>query len=188
MRATLRCAVWAVSIVALTAATCCRQAEGAGPEQPVVLKNETWSVRIAPGSLETTLAPPKADAVRLSVPQDGLGEVRELQQTETEATWKLGDKGLAASFRLVGDALLVHFVSAEPGRLTWPILSGGPPVRAYILPLFEGSYVPSEDAAWRTFLASHDPIGTTEGLSMPFYGLDCGGLTLTCIVTNPFNN
>jgi len=188
MRAILRCAVWAASIVALTAAAHCRQAEGAGPEQPVVLKNETWAVRIAPGSLETTLALPKADAVRLSAPQEGLGDVRELRQMEAEASWKLGDKGLAASFRLVGDTLLVRFVSAEPGRLTWPLLSGQPAVKAYILPLFEGSYVPSEDPAWREFLASRDPISTTEGLSMPFYGLDCGGLTLTCIVTNPFNN
>jgi hypothetical protein len=166
----------------------CRQAEGAGTEQLVVLKSKMWAVCINPGSLEVTATPQGAGALRLSAGQEGLGAVRDLRQTEREASWKLGGKGLAASVRLNENALLVHFAAGEPGRLTWPLMDDQAAVRAFILPLFEGSYVPSDDAAWRAFLASRGPVSTTEGLSMPFWGLDCGGLTLTYLVTNPLNN
>ena len=73
-------------------------------------------------------------------------------------------------------------------RLTWPAIEDSESLRAYILPLFEGSYVPKNDIKWQDFLSERGPINTTAGLSMPFWGLDLTDRTLTYILTNPFNN
>jgi len=174
--------------VALLAAGLCRRADAADKEQLVVLKNQTWAVCINPSSLEVVATPQGADPLRISAGQERLGAVRDLRQSGAEASWNLAQKGLAASFLLKENALLARFASAEPGRFTWPILDVQAGVRAFILPLFEGSYVPPEDPAWRAFLASRSPMTTTEGLSMPFWGIDCGGRTLTYVIANPFNN
>ena len=40
----------------------------------------------------------------------------------------------------------------------------------------------------RNSCVKQGPLDTTAGLSMPFWGMDCGGRNLTYIVTNPFNN
>ncbi len=54
--------------------------------------------------------------------------------------------------------------------------------------MFEGVYAPCGDARWASFLTNRGELNTTADLTMPFLGLDCGGFTLTCILTNPFNN
>ena len=93
---------------------------------------------------------------------------------------------------LIDDSLSVEFIQDkrinDPLSLTWPVIEDFESLRGYILPFFEGSYVPKGDAAWRDFLCERGPINTTAGLSMPFWGLDLGERTLTYILTNPFNN
>jgi hypothetical protein len=54
--------------------------------------------------------------------------------------------------------------------------------------MFEGLYVPADDESWAKFLVGQGPLDTTAGLSMPFWGIDCGPHTLTYVITNPFNN
>jgi hypothetical protein len=61
-------------------------------------------------------------------------------------------------------------------------------VVAYLLPLDEGSYVPAGNAEWLSVLTQSSPMSTTEGLSMPFWGLDCREYTVTYILGNPFHN
>jgi hypothetical protein len=164
-------------------------AAGAAEEpRPVELRNDTWAVRITPESLEVTATPAGKGPVQLSAPQGGLGAVQGLRRAAGEVSWTFSPGGPDVSFRLDDDSLDVRFVSEAAGRFTWPVLEGEPTVKAYVAPFFEGSYVPCDDADWRAFLVGLGPVSTTEGLSMPFWGLDCGGLTATYIVTNPFNN
>ena len=112
----------------------------------------------------------------------------DLQRSEARASWKLRDRGLQVTLQLAGDALGVDFVADEIGVLAWPSVAPGAAIRGWIVPLFEGLYVPADDRRWVSFLAKDGPLDTTADLILPFWGLDFGGFTTTCIVVNPFNN
>ena len=154
----------------------------------VVLKSDEWTVSVHPQSLRLMIQPEGEGWIQISAPQEDPGSVENVKQSESEVSWELPEEKLAVSFQLSGKTLSVHFRSQVAGAFTWPIINDDPSIRGYILPLFEGSYVPSDDARWLTFLVHRSPINTTEGLSMPFWGLDCGDYTLTCILTNQFGN
>jgi hypothetical protein len=153
---------------------------------PVVLASPAWRVEIAPATLAVTAQPRGQAAVEISAPQSGLGPVSGLTHDASEASWRLA--GRAVTMRVEGDALSVRVHSEAAGTITWPVTGPDRAVRAYILPLDEGSYVPADNAEWRASLAASTPMTTTEGLSMPFWGLDCGAYTVGYLLTNPFHN
>ena len=155
---------------------------------PVVLADEKWTIRVDPGSLEMIAQPQGEPQLLISAGQENLGPVRGLSQSEREANWELSERNVVVSVRLSGDALQVNFRAGSPGSFTWPIVGSDPALEAYILPLFEGSYVPADDQEWLQFLVSNGPMSSTEGLSMPFWGLRWQGHTLTYLLTNQFNN
>jgi hypothetical protein len=152
------------------------------------LQGDTWTA--SPSSL-TLFVSAQADGrnVTLSGEQDGLGPVADYASVgENGATWRYPDSGVTVVCRMEGDDLHMNFTADRPGELTWPIVEPGPEARAFILPFNEGSYVPVDHEGWRARLTGGDPIDTTEGLSMPFWGVDYGDFTLTCIATNRFGN
>jgi len=155
---------------------------------PVVLADETWTIRVDPGSLETIAQPQGGPQLVISAGQEDLGPVKGLERGEQEASWELSERNVTVLVRLSGDALQVSFRAGAPGSFTWPIVGSDPALEAYILPLFEGSYVPADDSEWLRFLVSNGPMSSTEGLSMPFWGLRWQGHTLTYILANEFNN
>ncbi|MFB3881498.1 MAG: glycoside hydrolase [Armatimonadota bacterium] len=158
------------------------------PATPVVLANDTWTIRVDPRSLEMIAQPQGGPQLVVSGGQDDLGPVTGLTQTDSGASWVLSERGISVSVRLRGDALEVSFRADAPGSFTWPIVGSDPTTEAYILPLFEGSFVPADDQEWLQFLISNGPINSTEGLSMPFWGLRWRGHTLTYLLANEFNN
>ena len=165
---------------------------GAAPET-VRLSNSVWSVDIATQSLAVNAYPVGSEtAVPISAAQPGFGDVAEFSQEGNAVSWKLPNQFLSVRFELVDESLSVEFVqderTRETLRLTWPVIEDSQSLRGYILPLFEGSYVPKNDITWQDFLSQRGPINTTAGLSMPFWGLDLTDRTLTYILTNPFNN
>ena len=165
---------------------------GAAPET-VRLSNATWTVDIVPQSLAVNAYPMgEGTAVPVSSGQTGFGDVTEFSQEGNVIGWRFPDRFLTVRFELVEASLSVEFVQDElegdTSSLTWPLIEDSQTLRAYILPFFEGSYVPKDDVKWRDFLSKRGPINTTAGLSMPFWGLDLGDRTLTYILTNPFNN
>ncbi len=154
----------------------------------IVLKSEVWTIRIQPDSLQVTAEPKGKSPIQISAPQENLGAVEGLRQNENSVSWEFPQKKISISFRVEGEELSANFHSQQTGAFTWPIVKDEKAIAGYILPLFEGSYVPSDDTEWRTFLIGRSPMDTTEGLSMPFWGVDCSDYTLTYILTNPFNN
>ena len=154
----------------------------------VRLSNERWTVEIAPQSLEILARPKGKHAVPISAGQTGLGNVTALIHHENRVSWELPEISLTVSVALIAESLSVEFVSATAGDLTWPMIPDTPLLRGYMLPFFEGSYVPKTDKLWQEFLSEQGPINTTAGLSMPFWGVDFGEWTLTYILTHPFNN
>ena len=165
---------------------------GATPET-VRLGNAVWRVDITTRSLAVEARLVDAETVvPISVGQTGLGNITEFAQDDNTVSWRIADQFLTVRFELIGESLSVEFVhdkqTSDTFRLTWPAIEDSESLRAYILPLFEGSYVPKDDITWQDFLSERGPINTTAGLSMPFWGLDLTDRTLTYILTNPFNN
>ena len=165
---------------------------GAAPET-VYLSNAVWRVDITTRSLAVAARLVDAETVvSISSGQTGFGDVAEFSQKGSTVSWRIADRFLTVRFELIDESLSVEFIhdkqTSDTIRLTWPIVEDSESLRAYILPLFEGSYVPKDDVTWQDFLADRGPINTTAGLSMPFWGLDLTDRTLTYILTNPFNN
>ena len=165
---------------------------GATPET-VRLGNAVWRVDITTRSLAVEARLVDAETVvPISVGQTGLGNITEFAQDDNTVSWRIADQFLTVRFELIGESLSVEFVhdkqTSDTFRLTWPTIEDSESLRAYILPLFEGSYVPKDDVTWQDFFSERGPINTTAGLSMPFWGLDLTDRTLTYILTNPFNN
>ena len=115
--------------------------------------------------------------------QRGLGR-RTTQQSQVVAARAKGLRTL----ELEGSRLLAHVLAAEPGEFTFPVIPETASAKGWILPFFEGVYAPCGDARWASFLTNRGELNTTADLTMPFLGLDYGRATLTCILTNPFNN
>jgi hypothetical protein len=83
---------------------------------------------------------------------------------------------------------LSTFQAGEHGtEFTWPRIVD-PAIQAWILPLNEGAFVPSDDAKWISHLARRDPLDTTADLGLPFWGLRFDGFTIGVALPNPFNN
>ena len=143
---------------------------------------------IQPETLRVTGTQMGGQPLTLSLPQPKLGPVVDMRHDVQGVRRALPDEKLTVEMRLENDVLVVHFTAAEAGSFTWPTLRSDASVRAYILPLFEGLYIPVNDAKSADFLVRQGAISTTDGLSMPFWGLDCRGSSLTYIATNPFNN
>lgn len=165
---------------------------GAAPET-VHLRNAMWKVDIVPHSLAVEARLVDAETVvPISSAQPGFSDVAEFSQDDNTVSWRIADRFLTVRFELIDESLSVEFVhdkqTRDTIRLTWPVIEDSQSLRAYILPLFEGSYVPKGDTKWQDFLSERGPINTTAGLSMPFWGLDLTDRTLTYILTNPFNN
>ena len=165
---------------------------GAAPET-VRLSNSVWTVDITTQSLAVNAYPVGSEtATSISSAQPGFDNITDFSQDGNTVSWKLPDQFLSVRFELAGESLSVEFVhdkqTRDTLRLTWPVIEDSQSLRAYILPLFEGSYVPKDDVTWQDFLSERGPIDTTAGLSMPFWGLDLTDRTLTYILSNPFNN
>ena len=159
----------------------------------VRLGNGVWTVDIATRSLAVKASPVGSEtAVPISSAQPGFGDGTDFSQDGDTVSWRITDPSLTVRFELIDASLSVEFVQNEQTsdilRLTWPVIEDSQSLRGYILPFFEGSYVPKDDVTWQDFLSERGPINTTAGLSMPFWGLDLTDLTLTYILTNPFNN
>ena len=157
------------------------------------LSNSAWTVDIETQSLGVKAYPKGSKtAIPISSGQTGFSDVSEFSQDGDTIRWRITDRSLTVRFELISQSLSVEFVhdkqTNDTIRLTWPVIEDSESLRAYILPLFEGSYVPKDDITWQDFLAERGPINTTAGLSMPFWGLDLTDRTLTYILTNPFNN
>ncbi len=159
-----------------------------GLAQEIVFSNDQCRVTFAAASLELTLQPHGRDAIQLSAPQKDPGPSVNLVQETNQASWLLADRNIRVSARLVGQDLSIGFSSIKSGPFTWPIAKPGPLAKAWILPMFEGVYVPSTDAKWIAHLTNSGGLSTTADLGLPFWGWDCGAFTIAVILTNQFNN
>lgn len=112
-------------------------------------------------------------------------QISKLIQTNTLLAWQRDDAQIEAF--IDKDVFVVRFTRTTPGDITWPQIPSG--AKALILPLFEGSYIPTMDAQWRQLLQNeYQHINTTQDLSLPAIGFDYGNHVVSVIYANPFNN
>ncbi len=157
-------------------------------EEPLTLENAIWSIDIEAETLGVACRLPNGLRLPISASRPAAEPIADLIRDTRHAHWRMPSSELVVDITLDGNLLCVNFTSARPGELVWPRLKPDPRIKACILPMFEGIYVPADDRQRIAFLAEHGPLNTTADLSMPFVGLDCGERSLTYILTNPFNN
>jgi len=117
-----------------------------------------------------------------------LGPVSDLVRQESRAQWLFKTKAVSVEVRLDKRDLSVRFSSDKTGAFTWPVFQERANVKALIWPRWEGCYIPLDNRRWEDYLIETETCDTLEGLSMPFWGLDCSDFSLTYIITSPYNN
>ena len=154
----------------------------------IILSNEYWSVKVSPGTLEMIAELTGGDKILLSKGRPDLGPVSNIVKTGYQRQWVLETKGIKVNVRLDRRDLSIQFFSDKLGVFSWPVLQETANIRALIWPRWEGCYIPLDEVRWEKYLVEHGGWNTLEGLSMPFWGLDCNDFSLTYIITNPYNN
>ncbi|MHC4435038.1 MAG: glycoside hydrolase, partial [Planctomycetota bacterium] len=160
----------------------------AAQSQQITLSNEHWAIEVSPQTLEVTARLAAGHSIQLSRGQPDLGRPANLVQVGTSVTWDLEEAGISMSVELRGEDLSVKISSRETGTFTWPLWRQSENIRALIWPRAEGYRIPLDNSRWVDYMIEHGPWNTLEGLSMPFWGLDCEGVSLTYIATDPYNN
>jgi hypothetical protein len=153
-----------------------------------VLRSASCEFTIDPASMMVVAKPKSGREFRISQAVPGLGAVSDLKHDDTQVSWTLPEKKASVSMKLEGDDLVVSVRVEEPSLFTWPVIRGEEPLKALIWPNWEGKYIPLDDERWIEFLVDNGGWDTLEGLTMPFWGLDCGEYSITYIVTNRYNN
>src|ERR1017187_4055317 len=154
----------------------------------ISIHNSICMVVFDPATLAVQLRSGAQPAILVSAAQTNLGGVARLERSATKARWRLPERKVCVTLELGGTRLLAHVLADEPGKFTFPVIPETASAKGWILPFFEGVYATRGDARWVSFLTNRGEMDTTADLTMPFLGLDYGRATLTCILTNPFNN
>jgi len=154
----------------------------------IILSNEYWSIRISTKTLETTVELPGGMKFPLSKGSLNPGSTSSVLKKAGQAQWALDTAGIEVNIKLNQKELSVRFSSETVGTFTWPVVQKTANSKALIWPRWEGCHIPLDDSRWVDYLLSSGDCDTLEGLSMPFWGLDCGNFSLTYIITNPYNN
>lgn len=127
--------------------------ESAAANDQIQLTGKAWQISIDPATLEATGSPRGMPQLLISAAQKLGGGATEIHTDQRSAKWQLDAAKLHVEMQLdEKDALNVKFVSTSVGSFTWPILGAHPACRAFIVPLFEGLYVPTDDRPWSDFL------------------------------------
>ncbi len=156
--------------------------------EEISIQNSSCVVAFDPATLAVNMRSGGQPAILVSAAQTSLGSVAGLETSASRATWSLPERKVSVTLELEGGRLLAHVLAAEPSEFTFPVIPETASAKGWILPFFEGAYAPCGDARWGSFLIDSGALNTTADLTMPFLGLYYGRATLTCILTNPFNN
>lgn len=154
----------------------------------IKLADDHFAAFIDPATLEIKLQPAGHATAVLSLAQTNLGAPANSKSDARQASWTFPDRHLSVSVHLAADGLAVDFLATAPGEFSFPVLPAGASAQAWILPFFEGLYLPCHDVTWQNYLTTREGLNTTADLSLPFLGLDYGDFTLCCLLANPFNN
>ncbi|MEC0231664.1 glycoside hydrolase [Paenibacillus alba] len=156
-----------------------------GSQVDLVTKDLT--VRIVPSTWEFKLGTADKPLITISQAQPAV-KVQNLKLGSSSASWEVPSNGLKVLIQVVNKSLKVKIESSKETSITWPILGKQLDSKAMILPLAEGRYVPTQDKDWLQYLTESGESSLNEAFSMPFWGVQGNGFSLTYRVDNPFND
>jgi len=154
----------------------------------VVLRTDAWRVVLDTATLAMTAEVAGEPSIQLSTGGPARS-VNDLRVSPEQASWRWGNGDYQVSAQLAGSDLTLSISAGSAGVL--PVLRQPAAAigKGLIFPLAEGHYIPSGNKDWQGFLRErYARFNTSEDLSLPLWGLDRGGYSLTWILQNPFNN
>lgn len=156
---------------------------------PIVLRHSSDSVSVDPATLKMVWQRnASSPGMELSAAAATPWTVANVKTNRHEASWQIANLETTLTMQISDRGLLVHVRSQKTGTFTFPVIRATAKTRGWILPLFEGVYVPAGDAKWNSFLIERGEMNTTADFTLPFLGVDYGDHTVTYIFTNQFNN
>lgn len=171
----------------MTAVACAMCVYQSRAEVITLSNGDDLSATIDPQTLKTTLIRDGQSFV-ICESIDNIDLVKVLDTTGGNRFDAVYNEHVNVSVLLNDDGVQVAIMMEQPGSFAWPVLRGDAVGNAMILPLFEGSFVPTDDPDWAAFLAHESPMNTTSGLMMPFFGVQHENHTVTYLIGNEFNN
>nr|WP_152570616.1 glycoside hydrolase [Paenibacillus tyrfis] len=129
----------------------------------------------------------------LTIEQDGVREqaaapmpeskVTELKREADKVEWTYPERKMKVALEKKPGYLDITLQSTGAERFQWPKVSAD----SYILPLWEGKFVPGRDANWKTFLQD-ETMTWSESFSMNFFALNKKHYSFVYILKQPFNH
>jgi len=157
------------------------------PTFSAVLENAFWRVELDPATLAIRVTPKGQPAIQAS---SGVAAraVSQLEHSNQQASWQWDDGAFRVSASLEQRDLALAVTARQAGELPILVQPASALGRGLMWPLAEGHYVPTGNALWKDFLLEQGDVNTTQDLSLPLWGVDHGAVTLSWLLTNPYNN
>ena len=156
-------------------------------EDIVDIKNNLWNIQIVPQTFNIICKPANKTEFAISSPSPKHNTISNLSYSNNSIKWKYPASNTLVSITLHDDELSININSSDSADFTFPIIDQAQNLKVLILPHREGMYVPLSDKKWRRLLINTE-LDTTEGLTIPFFGLQLNDYILTYIITNRYNN
>ena len=152
-----------------------------------VLENALWRIELDPATLAIRVTPKGQPAIQAS---SGVAAraVSQLEHSNQQASWQWDEGAFRVSASLEQRDLAIAVTARQAGELPILVQPASALGRGLMWPLAEGHYVPTGNALWKDFLLEQGDVNTTQDLSLPLWGVDHGAVTLSWLLTNPYNN
>jgi hypothetical protein len=152
-----------------------------------LLQNPLWRVQLDPATLAVRVTPANGAIVQAST---GVAahKVSNLVQRDNRVDWQWDDGALSLSVDLDQRDLNLSITARAPAELEFLRQPGNAMGKGLIWPLAEGHYVPRGDPVWQAFLVSQGVLNATQDMSLPIWGVEHEGFSLSWLLSNPYNN
>ncbi|MBH5317831.1 glycoside hydrolase [Paenibacillus sp. GSMTC-2017] len=149
------------------------------PTEKVVTKNFSFSVK--PETFEITI---NKDGIKeqaaIPIPAS---KVTDYKKDAQKVQWSYSEHKVKVNIEKKPTYLDITIQSTGADHFQWPKVNAV----SYMLPMWEGKFIPSNDSNWKMFLKEEE-ISWSETFSMNFFALNKASYSLVYILKNAFNN
>ncbi|MCC0658661.1 glycoside hydrolase [Clostridioides sp. ZZV14-6154] len=138
------------------------------------VKPETFEVSVESNGLKEKISEPLKER-----------KVSNFKKTKTETSWTYPDENIDINIKKEESYLDVDIKSnsEKEASFNWPRIEG----ESYVLPLYEGKFIPSDDKYWKEHL-NESAYNVIESFSMQFFAVNKTKYSVLYIIENEFNN
>ncbi|XYI03554.1 glycoside hydrolase [Sorangium sp. So ce1128] len=142
-------------------------------------------MRISPDSLEVLgRAAGSGEEIEISAPSLHSRGAEVLSVTPEAASFRIPDLDLMVEAELRGTQLAVRIRTSTEQTIEWPKTATGGDVRALVVPVGEGLYLPVRDPFWLGMFKERECFHAHGGISMPFWATEGASATATYILAS----